>query len=411
MEELADVYRGIPGTVASARRLAGGESAARAVGAEGRAPPAPRFGGDWSGARFGDGADLRCADFRGVESLSGACLARADLRGARLDGVDLRAACFDGARLDGAVFREADLRDAKLGDSVGLSVEHLAGADLRSASLPGDVKQFSQLDGVAEASKYHQSVYKLLLLLCGFAALTSMSVRDENLVLRDGQSMTQLPLLQADVAPQVFAYLMPGLILLLYGYQILYTVSLWRLLSFLPAYFPDGEPLDRRAYPSMVNIFVRFSLRRIVNERNDSLNYLIHWVVTFTVPVVTLKVIWLAGLKKHDWQLSLFQSLALGLALFLAVAILGLSGSMIRNEWRIKDVSLGRFLRELPRCLILIGVVGLVTAVWTCFPVVPERVPDIVPLAMALLVVVLGSLDVRGWIAPGATPRRRRACC
>ena len=91
------------------------------------------------------------------------------------------------ALMDGVVLREADLRDAKLGEAVGLSVEHLAGADLRSAALPGDVKEFAQLGGVAEVSKYLQSIFRLLLLLCGFAALTSMSVRDENLVLRDAQ--------------------------------------------------------------------------------------------------------------------------------------------------------------------------------------------------------------------------------
>ena len=367
----------------------------------GEAPP--RFSGDWSGAKFGDGADLRCADFRDVDTMAGARLKGADLRGARLDGVDLRAACFDKARTDGAVFREADLRDAQLADPGGVSVEHLAGADLRSAGLPGDVKEFAQLGGVAEVSKYLQSIYRLLLLLCGFAALTSMSVRDENLVLRDGQSLTPLPLLQADVSPQVFAFMMPGLILLLYGYQVLYTVTLWRLLSFLPAYFPDGEPLDRRAYPSMENIFVRYSLRRIVNERNDELTRLIHWVVTFTVPVVTLMVIWLSGLKRHDGVLSLYQAMALSLATYLALAMLTLSGGMIRNEWRIKDVSMTRFLRLMPGCVILFCFVGLVTAVWVSFPAVPEHVPDVVPLGLVALVVVVGAVDLRAWV------RRRRA--
>ncbi len=363
------------------------------------AEPVPGFAGDWSRATFAGGdKDLRCADFRGVGAIRDVSLAGADLRGARLDGVDLRGADFAGARMDGVVLREADLRDAKLGKAVGLSIEHLAGADLRSVELPEGFKDFTQLEGVGQASQYLQSVYRLLLLLCGFAALTVMSVRDENVALHDTQSATPLPLLQTDVAPQVFAYVVPGLVLLLYAYQVLYTESLWRLVSFLPAYFPDGEPLDRRAYPSTVNVFIRYSLLRIRNEKNDRLNFVLHWMVAYAVPPLTLGVIWLAGLKKHDWMLSLYHGLLLGLAVFFGVAILVLSGSMIRNEWRIKDVSLGGFLRGFPRCLLLVGVVALFAGVWACFPGVHEHVPDVVPLALVALVMALGTIDVISWV-------------
>ena len=315
---------------------------------------------------------------------------------------------FAGARLDGALLRDAYLSNAKLADARGLSVEQLAGADLRSATLPEGIGDFDQLEGVAEASKYFQTIYRFLLVLCGFAALTVMSVRDENLVLRDGQSITQLPLLQADVSPQVFAYVVPGLVIILYGYLLLYTVSLWRLLSFLPAYFPDGEPLDRRAYPSMMNIFVRYGLRRIKNEANDGLSYGIHWLVAFGLPPLTLAVIWFAGLKKHDALLSLFQVLSLGIAAFLAAASLLLSGSMIRNEWKIKDVSLLRFAWKHRRCLVPVAAVAAILIVGARFPAVFEQVPDIVALALVAAVVVLGTWDVASRVARGryaeATP-------
>ncbi len=383
-----------------AASLAAGQAEPRA----GSGPP-PEFEGDWSGATFaGADADLRCADFRKAGPMASAVLAGADLRGARLDGVDLRGADFAGARMDGVVLREADLRDARMADAVGISVEHLAGADLRSAGLPADVREFAQLDGVSEVSKYIQSIYRLLLALCGFAALTVMSVRDESTVLNDGQSVTQLPILQASVSPQVFSYVMPGLILLLYAYQVLYTVSLWRLLSFLPAYFPDGEPLDRRAYPSMVNIFVRYSLRRIANARNDDVSFVLHWLITFALPPLTLGVIWLAGLKKHDRLLSLSQALMVGLAAFLAVSMLTLSGSMIRDEWKIKDVSLGRFLRERPKSLALVAGVAIVAAAWSLVPALTEWVPDVLTLALVVAVVVMGSVDV----AARVDDRRRK---
>lgn len=355
----------------------------------------PEFRGDWSGDAWATGPlDLRGADLRGASSMDGARLAGADLRGARLDGVTLQGADLKGARLDGAIFRDADLRDASFQAATGLSIEALAGADLSSADLPADLGAFTQLEGVSEAAKSTQSVYRLLLLVCGFATLTAMSVRDENLVLRDGQSLTQLPLLQAEVSPQVFAYVMPVLILLLYGYQSLYTVSLWRLYSFLPAYFPDGAPLDRKSYPSMTNIFVRYSLRRIKNERNDDLSFLLHWFITFGMPPLTLIVVWLAGLKKHDAMLSFAQALMLGLAVFLSAFMLALSGSILRNEWKIKDVSLARFFLDMPRCLTLVGAVAIVAMVWAASPAVRRIVPDVFLLGMLGAIVVLGFGDV-----------------
>jgi hypothetical protein len=343
--------------------------------------------------------------------MDGAALAGADLRGARLDGVSLQGADLKGARLDGAVLRDVDLRDAHLEGATGLSVEDLAGADLSSADLPADIGEFTQLGGVAEAAKYTQSVFRLLLLLCGFAALTAMSVRDENLVLRDGQSLTQLPLLQAEVSPQVFAYVMPALILLLYGYQSLYTVSLWRLYSFLPAYFPDGAPLDRKAYPSMTNIFVRYSLRRIENEKNDDLSFLLHWFITFGVPPLTLAVVWLAGLKKHDAMLSFAQALFLGLATFLSAFMLALSGSIIRNEWKIKDVSLARFFLDMPRSLALVAIVALVAMAWASFPA--SAGPSRTSSCSGCWARSSSSASATSPRAPGrgATARPRRACC
>lgn len=363
-------------------------------------PPPPRFSGDWSYVKWpAEELDLRGADFREVDSMERVDLKGADLRRARFDGVDLPAADLSGTRLDGAVFRDADLSDVHLDGAVGLSVEALGGADLRSARLPEDLGGFSQLEGVSEASKYVQGVYRLLLILCGFAVLTVMSFPDENFALRDGQSVTQLPLFQAGVSPQIFAYVVPGLVLLLYAYQVLYTASIWRRFSFLPARFPDGTPLDRRAYPSMTNIFVRCALRRIDRGRNDGMAYLIHWLVTYGIPPLTLGVIWLACLKKHDLLLSAYQALQVGLAVFILAFIFGLSRSVIRTAWKVEDLRFGQFLHDLPRCLVQVAAVAGVTMVWSFWPGVREWTGGTLPLLMTAAVLGLGVWDVGSRIA------------
>jgi uncharacterized protein YjbI with pentapeptide repeats len=325
---------------------------------KGRTPSPKPFTGDWSEVSLpGGSTQLRFADFRGVQSLKDAELAGGtDLRGASFEGVDLRRVDFQDSRLDGASFCNADLRGARLRSASGLGAESFGGADLAWATLPKDFEKFHGLERVGEASRYSQTVYKLLLVLCGFSALTVLSVRDESWVLRDGASTTHVPFLEADLSPHYFAALVPVLILVLYGYQALYAASLWRLYSLLPAIFPDGTPLDRMSYPSTMSAFVRYSTRKIKNRPNDWFSYFVHWSIAFLVPPATLVVIWLTGLKEHDPLLSSIHSVALGVSWSLALFHLLLSGSVLRGEWRISDMTFAPFWKALCVALLALAI-------------------------------------------------------
>ena len=99
----------------------------------------------FNGEEGGERADLRGAKLRGVD-LSEANLSGADLRGAKLRGVDLSEANLSeadlrGADLSGANLREAKLRIADLSGAnlrgVDLSEANLSGANLRGADLRG----------------------------------------------------------------------------------------------------------------------------------------------------------------------------------------------------------------------------------------------------------------------------------
>ena len=84
----------------------------------------------FNGEEGGERADLRGAKLRGVD-LSEANLSEADLRGADLSGANLREAKLRIADLSGANLRGVDLSEANL------SGANLRGADLRGASLRG----------------------------------------------------------------------------------------------------------------------------------------------------------------------------------------------------------------------------------------------------------------------------------
>ena len=103
--------------------------------------------------------------------------------------------------------------------------------------------------------------------------------------------MTSLPALNAKITPINFSYVMPAMIFLIFLYHFIYTVSLWRLLSFMPAFFPDGTPLDRRAYPTILNTFVRYNLVNVKNETFDLLQCLGRGLIAFGVPPLTLLMV------------------------------------------------------------------------------------------------------------------------
>jgi uncharacterized protein YjbI with pentapeptide repeats len=304
-----------------------------------------RFKGDWTGADL-SGKDLRRADFRKVIAMGRANFDGADLRGARLDKVNLSGASFKRARLNGATFRTADLRDSDLSQANGLSCEHLAGSDLRGATLPEEVSEFEELGAIAEASKYWQASFQIIFALCGFSTLTILSMKDENLILHNGQFTTQLPILQAVVSPLMFAYMAPLVILVLYAYQVFYSLTVWRLLSFLPAYFPDGRPLDRRAHPMLINTFVRVELDRLKNEGHDNFQYVARGLIAFAGPPLTLTVFWISCLKMHDAALSGVQSFFVAGASFLFLFVMTLGGGILRGELKTDPLDVRKILRD-----------------------------------------------------------------
>ena len=87
-------------------------------------------------------------------------------------------------------------------------------------------------------------------------------------------------------------------------------------LSKLPATFPDGSPLDRRAYPSTLNCLVRKYFKNLREPPPFFYEVPIAYILLFGISMLTLILFWCSHLKLHSWcGISLVQSLMVSVAL------------------------------------------------------------------------------------------------
>lgn len=293
------------------------------------------FRANLAGARLAD-ARLRSAD------LSRANLRGCDLSGANLAGADLSRADLQGATLRRAVLRDAILSDADLSEAGGLLPGQLGGAQVVGASLPADIAKFEGLANVAEASKATQSLFTSIIFVCAYTWLTIASTTDVQLLNNAAPPSSRLPILGIDIPPVRFYMVAPLLLLCLYVYFQLGLQRLWEELSELPAVFPDGRSLDKKAYPWLLNVLVRAHLPRL----RDNRSHLSRWQARISVLLAwglvpaTILLAWARYLRAHDWvttwlHIGLFAgAVGAGLA-FRRLAASTLRGSERRSfMWR-----------------------------------------------------------------------------
>lgn len=311
------------------------------------------------------GADLRLAKLHGADlegaNLQSAFLSRADLQGANLRNADLKGAKtrntnfthanLNGANLErgnfaGAHFREADMRGASLRDckldeagfqdtdlegAKGLLPDQLAGADVSGAKLPESVSDFVALEFVAETSKIARKIFYSLLAACAYALLTAATTRDALLA----QAVTaKLPIINTEIPLAGFYWVVPLILVVLYFYLHAYLQRLWRGLGALPAVFPDGKPLDEKAYPWLLNGLVRTHFTRLKGDRPPLFrveSYLSIGLAWCFVPA-TLLVFWWSYLPRQDWTGTGYHIVLLVLTITGAVMLYRLTARVLRRR-------------------------------------------------------------------------------
>jgi uncharacterized protein YjbI with pentapeptide repeats len=258
-----------------------------------------------AGEQTGGPADLSRTDLAGM-NLSGAELRHvrlqaACLRGADLNGANLHEADLGAANLRNAKLQETDLRNANLKDAELPLSNQLARADLAGAQLPGAILKFEGLEIVEQISRNARTIMFSMLLACVYTWLTIATTTDPLLLTNSISS--PLPIIGTEIPIAGFFWVAPLILLGLYFYFHIYLQRLWETLADLPAVFPDGTRLDKRAYPWLLNGLVNSQFKRLRDTRprfsrlQTGLSVLLAW---WTVPV-TLLVLWGRYLPRHDW--------------------------------------------------------------------------------------------------------------
>ena len=262
-------------------------------------------------------ADLALVHLNGA-SLFKAHMEEADLFHAHLEGAGLTLANLRGAHMFGCDLKAAELTNADLEGVTGLTAGQLAGADVTSAKLPEDIKDFESLKVADEAAKNSRSLFLVMLVACVYSWLTLATTTDQALIMDTGSS--PLPIIRVPVPIRGFFLAAPTFLLAAYVYFHLYLHGLWSRLAELPAVFPDGRPLDQRAYPWLLTSLVRPHFERLREGRpafskaKVGLSILLAWWV---VPI-TIYLFWAQALSVHDPYMT-----SLHLALFVASLAVG----------------------------------------------------------------------------------------
>ena len=262
-------------------------------------------------------------------------MGQAKLGDANLTGATLRKADFTNAFLAGTVLRESVLQDADLSHVDGLCSDQLAGTNLSGAKLPPAVERFDALAIVDETSRNAKRLFTSLLLGCVYALLTVATTTDVRLVTNSASS--PLPIIGTAIPIADFYWAGPFILMCLYGYFLLYLQRLWESLSRLPAVFPDGTSLDKKAYPWLLNGLIRSHVALLKQDRPEFSRsqtalsvFLAYWVVP-----LTLVFLWGRYLTRHEWVGTGVHVALLVLSIAIAITLHTKAASALRGVARV----------------------------------------------------------------------------
>ena len=229
---------------------------------------------------------------------------------------------LSGADLTGANLRETDLTNANLDTATGLLAEQLAGAEVTGTTLPGHIERgfTDTLGTIEEAAKNARKLLFGLLLACVYSGLTIATTTDARLLTNSASS--PLPIIGTEIPIAGFYWVAPVILLGVYLYLHLMLQHLWRLLATLPAVFPDGVPIDEKAYPWLLTGLVRIHMPRLRKDRPDfaRLRALLAVVLAWWIVPVTMLLFWGRYLPRHDWP---------GTSLHIVLVVLAVTSALL----------------------------------------------------------------------------------
>jgi len=282
------------------------------------------------GANLRD-AQLRRTDLRGA-CLGGVALVNANLNDADLRDADLQHANFEAVDLCGAILRDADLRQADLSKANGLTAVQLAGADLARAALPKDLSFTVLLNAVDNLGRQSMRAFGGVLAACLYCILTISQTRDAQLIADSTSS--KLPIIGTEIPIVGFYTFAPILLLGIHLYFQLHLQKFWEALGDLPAIFPDGVAFERRISSWLLTDIGRhyFPRLRRLPSRLRRMRWMIANALLWWMVPLTLVLLWLRYLKRHDLPGTLMHVDLIGTSIAVAVAFRWFTSLTLRQR-------------------------------------------------------------------------------
>jgi len=337
------------------------------------------------------GVNLRFADLHQA-NLKASDLLLADLRDSCLARANLEDACLVGANLEGA-----NLEGASLATAMGLVPRQLAGANLHGASLPASVLEFHALGEFDSASRTAFRLLATIIPACLLSWLAVWKTKDAQLL----SNSSIFPFLHSQAAAAVlpavqFYCIAPVALFVLYVVFHYHLQRLWDAVLELPAVFPDGHTLSRRARengPRVILDLLRAHFRWLNPDPSSTLlvEKAIAMLAAYWILPATLLLFWLRYLTLQEIRGTFLQGSLAAVAAALALYASTRAGRP-HEHWTRRPQRVRRLFREIARVnpLTFALVLGALLAFFTLgtifgVPHDPRRAPQ------------FSSSDIRRW--------------
>ena len=344
-------------------------------------------------------AQLVNADLSGAD-LRGANFSDADLTDATFERADLGNSNFQGATLLRTVLRGANLENVDFTKVAGLLPAQLAGTNLGGVRLADRFGDFDALRVVEEESKNARTLFFGTLLACVYCWLTIASTTD--VLLLTNSSSSPLPIIGASIPIVSFFVVGPLMLFLLYIYLHLHLQRLWERLADLPAVFPDGRSLGKRAYPWLLTGLV-YSFNPYLRKRRPPLSRLqaaVSLLVAWWLTPLTITLFWGRYLRRHDWIGTTLHIVILVGAVAAGILLYQLAAATLRGI-RKNPASLMATLTTATMYKRLLWILALAVVVYVFSFGVIEGVPPDFESAdgdQSLIHANLSASDARKWV-------------
>lgn len=288
------------------------------------------------------GVNLRHSDLHAA-NLKSADMLLTDLRDACLMRANLQEACLVGANLEGA-----NLEGATLDSAMGLVPRQLAGATLRDATLPPQIRQFSALREFERVSQLAKRYFTAILTISAISWLIIWKTKDAQL-LTDSAIIPHLHSATADSAmPTDQIYLIaPVALFILYLVFQYHLQRLWDAVLELPAVFPGGQTLGEKS-PRIVTALLRAHFRWMNQDAPSTRVFerLIAVLMAYWIAPFTLTLYWARYLTVEEFHGTLLQvalaTAAIGVAAY-ATAKVGRP----QERWILHGKGAGRLIAKI----------------------------------------------------------------